>query len=170
MALPKKVKNFNAFIDGVGYIGRVPEMTLPKLMRKMEEYRGAGMNGPVETDQGMEKMEGDITLAEYSRELLNQFGVTTVDGIPLRFRGAAISDAGDSSTDAIEIVMRGRFKEIDWGTSKPGDPTAMKLAYTLSYFKYTLNGEDLMEIDMLNLIETVGGVDRLAEQRDALGI
>ena len=57
MALPRKLKNLNLFNDGVTYIGQVGEVTLPKLTRKMEEWRGGGMNAPIKMDQGMEALE-----------------------------------------------------------------------------------------------------------------
>jgi len=170
MALPKKLKNFNAFIEGEGYAGRATEMVLPKLVRKMEEYRAGGMNGPVDIDMGQEKMEAEITLAEYSRKLLEKYGVTSADGVQMRFRGAAVSDGAGSETDAIEVIMRGRMREIDLGTAKAGEDAPMKLSASLSYFKYVLNGEDIIEIDLLNMVEIVAGEDRLQQQRDALGI
>lgn len=170
MALPKKIKNFNQFIDGVGYAGRATEVELPKLSRKMEEYRAGGMDGPVDIDMGQEKLEGNITLAEFSRAILEQHAITGVDGVGMRFRGAAVSDDASGTTDAIEIVMRGRFKEIDMGTVKAGEDTPMKIAYTLSYYKYMVNGDTIIEIDLVNMICMVNGVDRLAEQRNALGL
>ena len=170
MALPKKLKNFNAFIEGVGYAGRVEEMTLPKLARKMEEYRAGGMNGPVDIDMGQEKMENEFTLAEFSRDIILKYAVTEVDGVQLRFLGAAVNDSAGSETDAIEVVARGRFKEIDMGTIKTGENTPMKVAASLSYYKYVLNGETLIEIDLLNMVEIVGGEDRLQQQREAIGL
>lgn len=170
MALPKKLKNFNVFLDGVGYAGRATEMTLPKLARKMEEYRGGGMNGPIDIDMGQEKMEPEITLAEFSKDLLLQYAITSADGVQMRFLGAAVNDSAGSETDAIEVVMRGRFKEIDMGTAKAGEDSPMKLSSTLTYYKYVLNGETLIEIDLLNMVEIVGGEDRLEQQRNALGI
>lgn len=169
MALPKKLKNFNAFLEGESYAGRAVEFVIPKLVKKMEEYRAGGMNAPVDLEMGQEKMESEITLAEYSKAMILQYGVTTVDGVLMRFKGAAVSDGADNTTDAIEVVMRGRFKEIDFGSAKAGEDSPMKLSATLSYFKYSLNGETLIEIDVINMIEIVGGVDRLQEQRDAIG-
>jgi len=167
MALPKKLKNFNVYIEGEGYAGRAKEIELPKLLRNMADYRAAGMNGPVKTDQGMQGMETSVTLAEFSRALILQWGITTVDGLGLRFVGAAVSDT-TGATDSIEIVMRGRWEEIDLGSAKTGDDADMKLKAPLAYFKYILNGEVLVEIDFLNMKEIVGGVDRLEEQRGAL--
>ena len=45
MALPKKLKYLNLFNDGFNYMGVVSSLTLPKLTRKLEKYRGGGMNG-----------------------------------------------------------------------------------------------------------------------------
>lgn len=170
MALPKTLKHFNLFVDGRGYAGRIEEVQLPKLSRKMIEYSAGGMLGPIELDMGMEKLEGEITLAEFSRELLNTFGICDAEGVLMRFRGAAISDDADCTTTAIEVVMRGRFKEIDMGSAKPGDKGQMKLSYTLTRFEYSENDAKVIEIDLINMIETINGVDRTKQVRDALAL
>lgn len=170
MAMPRKIKNFNVFVDGEGYAGRCTEAQLPKLARKMEEFRAGGMDGPVDIDMGADKMEGELTVAEMSRALLLRFGAGAIDGVAIRLRGAAIADGAADATDAIEVVMRGRFKEIDMGSFKSGDNHEMKLSVTLSYFKYQVNGETLIEIDHANMVYLVGGVDLLAAQRTALDI
>ncbi|HYG06274.1 MAG TPA: phage major tail tube protein, partial [Stenotrophomonas sp.] len=55
MALPKKLKFFNVFGDGISWLGQAIEVKLPVLSRKMEEYRAGGMNGPIDLDFGNEK-------------------------------------------------------------------------------------------------------------------
>jgi len=55
--LPQILKNFNVFANGVSYAGRAEEVSLPKLTVKTEEFRGGGMDAPVELDMGMEKMD-----------------------------------------------------------------------------------------------------------------
>ena len=37
-------------------------------------------------------------------------------------------------------------------------------------FKLTIDGKELIEIDTVNMVEIVNGVDRLAEHRTALGL
>lgn len=169
MALPKKLKNFNVFDDGHNFMGQVNEIVLPKLTRKMEEHRGGGMNGPVDADLGMEKLESEHTYGGLMREIYEQYGVARADGVLLRFAGAYQRDDSDA-VDAVEVVMRGRHSEIDPGTAKAGDDTEFKVTSTLSYYKLTINGETVIEIDLLGFIEKVGGVDRLAQQRTAIGL
>ncbi|BET34742.1 hypothetical protein wCIFem_11920 [Wolbachia pipientis] len=48
--LPKILKNFNVFVDGRGYAGKIDEITLPKLTIKTEEYRAGGMDITVNID------------------------------------------------------------------------------------------------------------------------
>lgn len=169
MALPRKLKNFNVFVDGVSHIGEATEITLPKLARKMEGYRGAGMSGEASVDQGIEALSVEHTYGGFMRQAFDQFGIARIDGVLLRFAGAyQRDDTGD--VDAIEVVMRGRHKEIDGGNSKAGDDTTFKITSALTYYKLTINGEDVVEIDLVNMIEVINGEDRLAEHRRAIGL
>ena len=169
MSLPRKLKNFVLFNDGNAYIGEVPEVTLPKLTRKMEDYRAGGMNGSVKLDMGMEGLAMEWTAAGFIRTMLNQWGEPTAGGLLLRFAGALQAD--DVATVVpVEVVVRGRHEEIDFGNAKAGEKTEIKVKTTLSYFKLTMDGQDVIEIDLINMVEVVNGMDRLAQVRAALGI
>ncbi|MGO4413287.1 phage major tail tube protein [Cupriavidus sp. KB_39] len=169
MALPRKLKNYNVFHDGVSYVGQTEEFTLPKLTRKLEEYRAGGMNGPVEIDLGAEKMELEATYGGLMREIFKAWGITIVDGVLLRFAGAYQRD-DTAEVDAVEVVVRGRHTELDLGNAKVGDNSQFKVKSAISYYKLSVNGEVWCEIDHVNFIEIIFGVDRLAEQRRAMGL
>ena len=167
--LPRKLKNFILFNDGNAYLGEVEEVTLPKLTRKMEDYRAGGMNGPVKLDFGMEGLALEWTAGGYLRSLLGQWAQPAHDGVLLRFAGAIQSDdLGIPSP--LEVVMRGRHSEIDFGNSKAGEKTEIKVKSELSYYRISMDGTVLIEIDLVNMIEIVDGTDRLASVRLALGI
>ena len=167
--IPRKLKAFSLFVEGRGYADKVAELTLPKLTRKMEEFRAGGMNAPIEIDMGMEKLEGEFTLTEYSKEVFALFGVTDLAQIGLCFKGSIESD-DDGTVTPIEVVLRGRWKEMDTGSWKTGDSTRLKVSVSASYYKYTSKGQNLIEIDVPNMVEKIGGTDRLAERRAAIGI
>lgn len=169
MALPRKLKHMNLFNDGVSYVGQVEEVVPPVLTRIMEEWRGGGMNAPIKTDQGMEALSMEWTCGGIMEDALKQFGITTHDGVMLRFAGACQRD-DSAEVDAVEIVVRGRHSAIDMGTAKTGEASPFKVTSELSYYKVSLNGEELIEIDVINMIEKVGGVDRLADHRAAIGL
>ncbi len=54
MAMPRKLKYMNVFLNGYSYQGVAKSVTLPKLTRKLENYRGAGMNGSAPVDLGLD--------------------------------------------------------------------------------------------------------------------
>ncbi|MNB56934.1 Phage tail tube protein FII [compost metagenome] len=171
MALPRKLKNLNLFNDANSYVGVVKSVTLPPLGRKMESYRGGGMNGPVKADLGFsddgihfEWKTGGLDLIA-----LRQFGAVNASGIALRFAGAfQQDDTGDVS--AVEVVMRGRHETIEMGDNQPGEDTEHSITTTCSYYKLIVDNEEIIEIDLLNFIEKVNGVDMLEKQRAAIGL
>jgi len=171
MAMPRKLKNMNLFNDGNSYLGVAKSVTLPTLGRKMEAYRGGGMNGPVKADLGfsddgiqLEWKTGGLDLIS-----LRQFGVVKAAGVPLRFTGAFQQDDTEEMSN-VEIVVRGRHETIEMGDAQPGEDTEHSITTTCSYYKLTVDGEDIIEIDLLNFVEIVNGVDMLEKQRTALGI
>lgn len=169
MALPKKLKNFNLFGNGESFQGEIEELTLPELVRKVEEYRGAGMDGTIEIDLGQEAITFEWTPAGLIESIFDGFGSSTIDSELLRFAGAYVRDDTDE-TVAVEIVIRGRHKQISMGTAKPGDNNNIPVTTSVSYYKLSVNGKEIIEIDVLGFIFKVNGVDRLAEKRKAMGL
>ena len=169
MALPRKLKNQNLFHDGNNFIGLVPEVTLPKLARKMEEYRGGGMDGPVDSDVGGEKLTLDWTAGGMIVEALRKFAATSATAVALRWAGAYQRD-DTGEVDAVEVIARGRYSELDFGSAKQGETTAHKYTMSCAYYRLDINGRTEVEIDQLNMIYIVDGEDILADQRRALGV
>lgn len=170
MGFPRKLKQMMTFIDGVGYAGEANSVTLPKLTRKFEGYRGGGMGRPVKVDMG----GGDDLDLEHSyggplRDILRQYGMTELGGVQVRFAGSYEND-DTGEIVAVEVVIRGRHEEIDMGEQKPGEDTEFKVKTACVYYKLVWNGVTEIEIDTLGMIEIVGGVDRMAEHRAALGL
>ncbi|MGR3897115.1 phage major tail tube protein [Pseudomonas sp. 1176_21] len=171
MALPKKLKHLNLFNDGNSYLGVAKSLTLPTLGRKFEAYRGGGMDGPVKVDLGHsdDGLQIEWTLGGWDLIALRQFGTVRADGVQLRF-AASVQRDDTAEVSAVEIVMRGRHEEVDFGDAEPGEDTEHKITTALTYYKLTVDGEELVEIDLLNFIYVVDGKDRLEEHRKALGI
>lgn len=167
--IPRVLKDFTLFIDGAGYAGLAKEITLPKLARQMEDHQAGGMLGPVKLDFGMDGLSLEYTIAEYSPEVFKLFGNPNASGIGARFLGALVSQDG-GGTDAIEVSVRGRIEEIDPGTVKKKENGELKVKMPLTYYRYTHNGEVLIELDMIGGKESVGGTDLTAAVLKSLGI
>ncbi|GAB7196877.1 MULTISPECIES: phage major tail tube protein [Dickeya] len=172
MALPRKLKYLNLFNDGMSYMGQVHSVTLPKLTRKLENYRGGGMQGSAPVDFGL---DNDALVMEWNMGGLpdsafwSQYSLPGADAVPLRFAGSyQRDDTGDIT--AVEIVLRGRHKSIDSGESKQGEETDVRVSTQCTYYKLIIDGVDMIEIDTINMIEKVNGVDRLEQHRRNIGL
>ncbi len=169
MAFPSKLKQTMMFNDGESFIGETVSITPPKLVRKFEDYRGGGMSRAVKVDMGGEALEMEATYGGPMRQILRQHGMLNISGVQQRFVGSFQND-DTGAVDVVEIVTRGRHEEIDMGEWKPGEDTEFKVKSQLSYFKLTWNDVVEIEIDVLGMIEIVGGVDLMTAHRAALGL
>lgn len=164
--LPRVLKNFTAYVDGRGYIGRIETCKLPELSANTAEYRGGGMDAPVDLDMGMQKLEVQLVLAEYDPEVIKLYGLMGAD-VPVVLRGA-IQRQGE---DAVPVVIRmvGGVKQISRGDWKTGDNSQMTVAVSCNIYQEVIAGETLVDIDILNFTRVIGGTDQLATIRSALG-
>lgn len=171
MALPRKLKHLNLFNDGNNWQGIVESLTLPKFTRKFEKYRGGGMSGAVDVDMGLDDgaLDTEFSIGGMESLIFKQLGKPTADAVQLRFT-ASIQRDDTGEVQAVELVTRGRSKEVDSGELKTGESNASKVSFTNSYAKLTINGEVLYEVDLINMIEIVNGVDLMEAHRSALGL
>lgn len=161
-------KQINLFVDGRGQAGQIQEYNAPQLTLKTEELHAGGMYGPVELTMGMEAMNCDFSLVSYDTQVLALFGVA--EGQQVQFTARQALESYDGSVSALVHNMRGKIKQIEPGTSKPGELASLKITVALSYYKETLSGAVVHEIDMENMVFVKNGVDVLAAIRAAIGI
>ncbi|WP_444667186.1 phage major tail tube protein [Cereibacter changlensis] len=164
MALPRVIKNFNAFVDGISYFGLATEAKLPAVKLQTEAHRGAGMDGPVGIDVGMEGLSAEISFAEWSPALLKKLG--RQERFVLR---PGMQSASDWSTTTVIATLTGLVSANDYGDLKPGTGSTLKLTMDVRAYKLEVDGETVLEIDLVNAIRRIGGTDQLAEMRRAMG-
>ena len=104
----------------------------------------------------------------YDPDVFKLFGLLDRQDTPVTVRGA-VQRQGEP-VQAVVISLRGGWKEIDSGTWKPGDKSTLKVSMALNYFKLTIAGEEVVEVDAKNLVRKVGGIDQMAEIRKAVGL
>lgn len=165
--MPKILKNFNLFVDGRGYAGRAEEVSPPKLALKTEEFRGGGMDAPAVIDLGMEKLEASFSLVEYDSEILKQFGLVSGNSVQITLRGALVDD---NTTTPMVIGLRGMFTELDMGKFKAGDKATLQCSVACRYYSLEIDGQNIVEIDVDNMVRKIDGQDVLADIRSALGM
>jgi P2 family phage contractile tail tube protein len=164
--LPRVLKNFTAYIDGRGYIGRIETCKLPELTINGVDYRGGGMDAPVELDMGMNKLEAQLVLAEYDPEVIKLYGLLSAD-VPVVLRGA-IQRQGDTAVPVV-IRMIGGVKQISRGDWETGKNSQMTVSVNCNTYQEEIDGDTVVDIDILNFTRVIGGVDQLEDIRAALG-
>lgn len=169
--IPRKLTNFNLFVEKKGYAGLVEEVTLPKVTHKMQDHRGGGMIGTIRYQMGIEPMEATFKLASYEPEPFRLMGFRQGGPLSLQFVGTQ-QYYGDIL--AMDATLRGMISEADLGTIKIGDNTTASFKMDVEYFKLSFQDpitrliSPVIEIDIKNNIEKYGDNDLQAAVRRIL--
>jgi P2 family phage contractile tail tube protein len=115
----------------------------------------------------MEKMETELTFAEYDPDLFRLFGITDNSGISFTLRGGM---QGTGNAESVVINLRGIITELDAGTWKAGEKSTLKCIIAAHYYKLTIDNRGIIEIDAENMVRKINGTDQLSSLRSAIGI
>lgn len=163
---PRVLKNFNSYVNGRGFQGRIDEHELPEITIKTDEHRAGGMDAPVELDMGMEAMTTKVTVSDPDSPLLKLLGVP---GTRIVSRGSFVRDS-DNSRVPVVVEMGGKFKKTGMGSWKSGEKAPFEHEATLDFYSLTVGGEEIYYIDVHNMVRRIGGVDQLAGIRQDIGL
>lgn len=166
----ESVINFAVYEDSVEYVG-MAGVTLPNLAAIVQTLSGAGIAGNVEVP----------VLGHYDvMSLTLNFRTTTEHSVrlsePRRHNidlrmAQQIEDtvAGEVKVQSIKHVLVVVPKTDTGGTVAPAAPTNGSGEYSVRYWAAYIDGAKVREIDPLNFICEVNGVDYLADVRKAIG-
>ena len=166
--LPRVLKNFNVFVEGIGYAGRIKECELPEVSVKTDDYRAGGMDGEKKIDMGTEAMSSKLTFAEYIAEVLLRTALSDTEATRVTLRGAIRRNAEDAVSVVVE--MHGSFDKATMGSWKSGEIADYEVEMNVSYYKLQIDGKRMFEIDVDNCIRIVGDNDVMDSIRAAIGI
>jgi P2 family phage contractile tail tube protein len=141
---------------------------MPNIEAVTEEYRGGGMDGPVNVDLGISAMTMSFTMREYDPRVLGLFAVGDCSNKSFVFRGAQ----EDNLCNVVPVVLevRGWVSGVDHGTWEAGSLTDIEVTVNIRYLNFQVNGIVVYEIDPINMIRIINGRDVLADQRRAVGL
>lgn len=169
--VPEKLINFRVYQDGDDLLG-ISDVTLPKLDSITETVKGAGVAG--EIDDPTIGHFGSMELELNWRSLVkSNIVLAKPTGVHLDLRGACQGHDRAKNvlkTMPVKIVVEGTPKSTDLGKLDMGATTDTKNTIEVTYIKITVDGETVLEIDKFNYICVIGGVDYMADIRDALGL
>lgn len=168
MAAEDILKYLNLIVDGRGYAGKIEEYNAPDLALSIEEFRGGGMNGPIDIDMGQEKMTTSFVLTSYSADVLALWGIREGGGIQITARGSL--ESYDGTKTAVAHHMHGKITTMARGTWGSNKKPSFTITMTLHYYREVHGDREVQEIDFINMVHKVDGIDQLAEHRSNIGL
>lgn len=166
--IPETLFNTNAIIDGISFAGEVPSLTLPKITIKTEDFRAGGMDGSIKMDQGIELGDVGFVTTGIRKESLKFCGLADQTAFNASFRGSFKGQKG--AFKGVIATIRGMLTEVDPGDWKGGEKAEFKHVVNTVYYKLEIDSEVIYEIDIVNGIRIIDGVDQLATMRTQLGL
>lgn len=160
------LKNFDLFIETFGYAGNIDELQLPSLTVKTEEHRAGGMDAPVKVDMGMEALEASFTLTKLDPFAISTLG-QTIKQVSVTARGV-VQDL-NGTTNEVVVKMTGKVTTYEPSAWKAGEKPTYKFTMSLIYYHFAVAGLPVHVIDVPNMVRMIGGIDQLADIREAIG-
>lgn len=166
-----KVYDANVYVNNGSKHGQASEITCPDISATMADYKALGMVGTAEFFNGIEKMEMTVKWTwpdNDARKACANF-LKPVD-LMVRSSKAEYDNGGIKGEVPVVIYLKGYPKKHAGGGYKPKEDTEVETVFSVLYYKEEIDGEAIIEVDVLNNIYKVDGEDLLAERRQNLGI
>ena len=165
-----KVFDAHVYVNNASTHGRASQVVCPQVEAIMNEYNSLGLNGTLELPSGVAAMEATFTWTypdnEAQRAFSNPYKAVEV---MVRSSKAVWNNSGLAEEQPVVVLLRGLPKQIQGGTFAGKDAVEPESALAVNYYKLEVNGDEILEIDVINNIHRVGGEDILAARRANLG-
>lgn len=169
--IPDKLIAYRAYKDGKDLLG-IADVQLPDIESLTESIKGAGIAGEVEIP--VLGHIGAMTMTVNWRTITGDLvALSAPIAHALDFRASQQkydSATGTLKTSAVKHVVRAIPKKITPGKMETGASTESGNEFSVLYYKMLVDGNVAIEVDPLNYIYIVNGVDYLADVRKDLGL
>lgn len=166
---PEVINNFNVYNAGNKLKGITNEVKLAELKAKTVTVSGAGIMGEYNTAViGMfENMQQEIPFRMVNQEFFDLMRTDKQAEIVMRasIQNVNKSTGGTLSTQGMRVVFRGRPTEFKPGQLVQANLMNASVTLELTYVLIEMGGKKKLELDKLNEIYIVNGVDLMAEVR-----
>ncbi len=162
----------NAYVDGTNFAGAIEEANLPDVNSIETEFKSMSLIGKMDFSSGIDKMESKLkwnSVSEIGMVYCADFYSTRT----LMIRGSVekyTADGGKVAEVPLVAVMRGRFKKLPGLALKQQDNPDTDTSFSCTAYNLTIDGIEIVDIDLLASVYRVDGVDLLAQRRANLGL
>ena len=165
-----QVMNANIYLNGKNLLGRAAEVKLPEVTAVMKEHSALGMVGKFELPAGFEKMEGEIVWNSYYADVLKMQGdIFSTWSLQCRSSLEGFNSQGRYEELPLVTFLTVQFKASPLGEFKQHEGVNLTTKFSCTYIKQVINGQDILELDVLANIYKAGGRDLLSNYRVNIG-
>lgn len=172
MADIQKLRNVNVFLDGTNsLLGKAGQFTMPEVTAVTEDHVALGMFGKIQTPAGLDLMAGKVKWSGYYPDAL-EVGADPFTARKIQVKGSIEKYGPGGRIGEVPFVaqLTVQFTRSPLGDLVPQANTELEQDFSCTYVKVTVDGEELLELDVHNSVWRVRGVDLLAKFRANLGI
>ena len=160
LGIPGVINNFNLYNNGTALVGLTGEISLPDFEGMTETLSGPGILGEIE----------EVIIGQFgSMELEDAFKLMSpATSLNLTLRASeqfTVKSTGGIDYKGMRVVVRGRQKKLTGGTVKQGGAMDAAVTVEITYIMIELDGKQRIELDKINNVYKVNGVDLLAKIR-----
>ncbi|QOD81891.1 phage major tail tube protein [Chromobacterium haemolyticum] len=168
----EEIREGVVYVNGASYFGMTEEVKLPEIQFRMTERKPTGGLGSLELPAGIDKMEAEINWRSYDKALAaSVFNPRKGTALMVRSIKRTFDGAGGLSKEVSVVThLTVLPKSFGLGTHKAGEAVEMPTKFAVHAVKQVVDGETLVEVDVVNQVFNLGGEDLLANQRSLLGI
>lgn len=166
-----KVQDANVYVNGTSTHGQAQEVSLPEVQFNKGEYKALGLIGVASFFNGVDKMEATIKW-NYPDNEVQIACANPRKSVDLMVRSnKMIFVNGDLDSEVpVVVYLKGTSNNHGTGSYKAKEDTDISTKLDITYMKQVVNGQEILEIDVLNNILRINGEDQLADYKKNLGI
>lgn len=170
--VPEKLNDFRVFVSGSTDLKGVADLQLPSFDAMTESINGAGVAGEYEsvTFGHFQSMKFTINWRMITDELTDFLKPESIQ-IDCRLANQEYnSTAGKHKFVPNRVFVKGHVIKNDLGKAAKGSPYDGSSEIEVIYIKLEREGRTIVELDKINYIYVVDGIDYMAAIREALGM
>lgn len=170
--IPERLTAFRVFLDGTNDLKGTADIDLPSFENMKDTVKGAGIAGEYESPTLGHFGSSKLTLNWRTVEK-NLLAIMKQQSQRFDCRGAFQdydAGAGEYRIRQVRVVVQGPPTTIKPGKFEVGATTGGTTEIEALYIKMSIDGKTVVEIDKLNFVCVIDGVDYMADIRAALGL
>ena len=169
--IPEKINDANAYLDGTRMIGVAASVDLPEVNMKTGTVEGFGVGGEIDspTIGQWESFEQEVQFNTLYSSAVDMLNPLTVVNLTFRAAQQVYDKTGGYDFKGLRVVEMGRVKKFKPGKIEKSEGMEATVTLELTYIMIEVDGEQLIEIDKLNGVYKVKGVDKRGQHYDQRG-